>query len=152
MLRIIIFLVLTLVSATSAYSQRYDWKRGLLRGSTFIFAGVGSGLHEVIQHPQTYAGFKRVFPNSADRFWNPSISWERKYDDPYPLSRTFPIFTDAYHLTNAVRTVGLIGSTMYITIGKKRPWWHYGIDLAIGSVFYGIGSNVTYQYFKSRGQ
>jgi hypothetical protein len=76
-------------------------------------------LHEVVQHPQTYTGFKQVFPKANDRFWNPSISWERKYDDPYPLSRTFPIFTDAYHLTNAVRTVGLIGSTMYITIGKN---------------------------------
>lgn len=141
----IIFLV-TLTFSLSG--QKYDWKRGLLRGSTFAVAGVSAGLHESIQH--RYTGFKAVFPNADDRFWNPKESWQRKYEKPYPLAETFPVFTDAYHLTNAVRTVGLIGSTTFIVIGEKRPWWHYAVDLGIGCVFYGIGSNATYQYFTFR--
>lgn len=64
----VIFLILTLGLIPSASAQKYDWKRGLLRGSTFIISGASSGLHETIQHPQTYTGFKRVFPNADDRF------------------------------------------------------------------------------------
>lgn len=144
----IIFLLVTF--AASVHGQKYDWRRGIVRGSTFALAGGVSGLHEGLQHPQTYTGFKRIFPRANDSFWNPSLSWKRKYDNPYPLSATFPMFTDAYHLTNAVRTIGLIGSTTYIVIGQKRPWWHYGIDLLIGGTFYSIGTNGVYQYLKHR--
>lgn len=147
-----IFSIIFLLTLGSVQSQQYNWKRGLIRGSLFTISGISAGLHESIQHPQTYAGFKRTFPKSNDKFWNPQISWERKYDNPYPLSKTFPIFTDAYHLTNAIRTVGLVGATTYIVIGEKRPWWHYAIDLGIGAAFYGMSSNVTYEYFKQKGQ
>ena len=147
----IIFLLLSIFHV-SLQGQSYNWKRGVIRGSIFTVAGVGAGLHETLQHPTTYAGFKRVFPNARNDWWNREVSWKRKYDHPYPLSETFPVFTDGYHVTAAWKTTALIGSAVFITIGEKRPWWHYVIDLTIGSVFYGIGSNATYQYFKYRGQ
>lgn len=134
--------------SSSGFSQKpYNWKKGILKGSSYIIPGVASGLHEAILHH--YPKFKDKFPGANDRFWNPKDSWERKYDDPYPGSRMFPVFTDAYHLTNAIKTGGLIGCTMFVTIGEKRPWWHYALDLGIGFAFYSVGSNGTFEYFNN---
>lgn len=143
---LIIILAFNIVGTCLGQSKSYDLKRGLLRGSTMLIPGISGGLHEVIQH--RYPNFKKRFPKANDRFWNPEVSWEEKYKDPYPGSRMFPVFTDAYHLTNAINSVGLIGSSIFITIGEKRPWWHYAIDFGIGFAFYGMGTNATYEFFK----
>lgn len=142
----LIGLMISLILPLTVNCQQYDWKRGILRGTTYTIPGISAGLHETILHH--YGDFKKKFPKANDRFWDPRISWERKYEMG-GIHKTFPIITDAYHLTKAIKTVGLIGSTVYITIGERRPWWHYAIDLGIGMTFYGLGSNLTYEYFKT---
>lgn len=140
-----IILPILLCITTLAFSQRYDWRTGFGKGSLFLIPGISAGLHEVLQH--RYVQFKERFPAANDNFWDPRISWEEKYKDPYPFSRTFPLFTDAYHLTNGIKTIGLIGCTANMVIGEKKPWWHYALDVGIGSLFYSIGTNVTYEFF-----
>lgn len=146
---IIIFLMIPPVSA-----QKYDLKRGLLRGSTQIVPGIAFGLNETLSH--RYSNFKTKFPNANDNFWNPDLSWRNKWKngDPnqgeaYFGSSSFLVFsTDGYHLTNFIHHTTIVASTTYIIIGEKRPWWHYCLDLGIGFAFYGLGNTLTQQYFE----
>ncbi len=69
-----------------------------------LLSGAANGLHETIHYhwPQ----FQNAFPDANDRYWNPYLSWQRKYKegDPekgeaFPLASTaLVVFTDAKHL------------------------------------------------------
>lgn len=54
------------------------------------------------------------------------------------------VFTDAKHGLAALNTASLVGGTLVVTLGDKRKWYEYVIDL--GSMFIGrsLGFQITY--------
>lgn len=118
--------------------------------SISLISGMSRGLHEtLINH---YSRFKRVFPGANDNYWNPVVSFKRKYKDfdngdlreSYPGSKTVLVaFTDPYHWTNAVQNIGYM-ATFYISVndivkhnGSFKK--HLLIDLATSLISNSIG-------------
>ena len=142
---VLIFLI------NSLFAQSYDWQKALISSGISFVGGAANGLHETIYHH--YPKFKKVHPNANDNYWNPQISWKNKYSDwdngdtseKYFGSKTFLVWTtDAKHLLSLTSNMSLIGSTCVITIGEKRPWWHYAIDLAASGIARSAGFHLTY--------
>jgi hypothetical protein len=151
-LRIFLLVFVVAISSENSFAQKpkcekYDWKRGLIRGSAFIIPGITKATHEVLLN--RYYDFNGKFPNANDGYWNPEISWQRKYENPYPLAEHFPAFTDGHHLLNFIHTNSLVGAVT-LTFGEKRKWWHYALDIGIGMAYYGAASNLTYYYFTDK--
>ena len=134
-----------------AINKKLDYKRSALVFLGGFISGAARGLHETIHYH--YSSFKRVHPNANDKFWNPEISWLNKYED-YPTlgkqpnyfgSTTFLAWTtDAKHLTDAINTGALVGSTCLFTIGEKRKWWEYIIDMGVMFAGRSAGFYLTY--------
>lgn len=131
--------------------KKWNYKRTLLGCGVAFVGGVANGYHETILHH--YPQFKKVHPNANDQYWNPEISWLNKYEDfdrygkkeAYFGSTTFLAWTtDAYHLTSVISNTSLIGATCIITIGEKRKWWEYGIDILAMSLSRSAGFHLIY--------
>ena len=60
------------------------------------------------------------------------------------LRSLFVFFTDAKHGLAGINTLALVGGTCIVTIGEKREWWEYLIDLGIMSVGRSIGFYTVY--------
>ena len=132
-------------------SSKCNYKRSLAAYSVAFVGGVANGYNETISHH--YSQFKKVHPGANDQFWNPEQSWLNKYEDfnggnknaNYFGSKTFLSWTtDAYHLTSVASNVSLIGATCIITIGEKRKWWEYGIDILGMSLARSAGFHLIY--------
>jgi len=54
-------------------------------------------------------------------------------------------FTDAKHLTASTAFAGTFAAGACITIGERRPWWHYPLDALISFGFYSAGFNLFYK-------
>lgn len=131
--------------------KNWNYKRTLLGCGVAFIGGVANGYHETILNH--YPQFKRVHPNANDQYWNPEISWLNKYEDfdrygkkeAYFGSTTFLAWTtDAYHLSSVISNTSLIGATCIITIGEKRKWWEYGIDILAMSLSRSAGFHLIY--------
>ena len=131
--------------------KMWNYKRTLIGCGVAFIGGVANGYHETILNH--YPQFKKAHPNANDQFWNPEISWLNKYDDfnrygkkeAYFGSTTFLAWTtDAYHLSSVISNTSLIGATCIITIGEKRKWWEYGIDILAMSLSRSAGFHLIY--------
>lgn len=144
------FIVL-LVATSSLFSQTtYKPTRAVLPASVAFVSGMSNGLNQTLQHH--YNSFERRFPNSDPNFWNPDVSWRNKYagglpenGERFPGSKTVFVFTtDAFHLTNTIHRTALFSAGCLVTIGEKRPWWHYALDIGITYTAHTAGFHLVY--------
>lgn len=123
--------------------KTWNYKRTGLAFLTGVLGGASWGVHETINYH--YSTFQKVHPNADPQWWNPDVSWNNKNTSNIPFSRDFMvIFTDAKHGLAALNTLSLVGGTLVVTLGDKRKWYEYVVDL--GSMFIGrsIGFQITY--------
>jgi len=110
-------------------------------------SGMLYGTHEtVVHHPHR-------IPSSWDRqWWDASVSWRNKYagGDPrngerFWMSTTALVWaTDAKHLFGTTHRATLFASGVTITLGEKRPVWHYLVDAGLSFVAFGVGFHTIY--------
>lgn len=135
----------------SPRKQKWNYNRTLVACGIGFVGGVAYGYHEVLNYH--YSKFKAVHPKADDQFWNPDISWLNKYKDyrlygnkeRFFLSTSLLVWTtDASHPVAALSNLSLIGGTCVITIGEKRKWWEYAIDIVAMSTARAIGFQLIY--------
>jgi len=112
-----------------------------------LASGLAYGIHEtVVHHPDR-------IPESWDRqWWDASRSWTNKYKagDPaqgekFPGSTTVLVWaTDAKHAFGTAHRLTMFASGVTLTIGEKRPTWHYIADAALSFAAFGIGFHSMY--------
>jgi hypothetical protein len=130
--------------------KQYKWKRGVLCFGIGFLSGTANGVHEVIHYH--YPAFKAMHPKANDQYWNPDESWENKYRNgdksqgpKFPLSTTlFTGLTDAKHLTGQIHTAGVLSLGVTATIGEKKPWYHYALNILSGGIGYALGFHIIY--------
>lgn len=146
----------TLLINTSPHSPKYSLKRAILPASLAFAAGASWGFHE------TSVNWPDRIPDSWNQqFWDGRISWRNKYKNgdtwqfPEKLepkfwgSTTFLAWTtDSKHLFALTHRWSQLGAGVAIGVGKKRPWWHYGLDVAISAAAYTAGFYVVTESFK----
>lgn len=150
------FIILLLLISSLSYSQitlkNWDYKTTAIGCAIGFMGGVASGYHETTLHH--YPQFKKIHPFANDNYFYPAISWTQKYKNGDPLqgerfflSTTVLVpFTDFYHLTNMIDRTSFLCATIYVTIGEKRPWWHYAINIASTLAARRIGFGLVYDY------
>lgn len=123
--------------------KTWNYKRTGLAFLTGFVGGSAWGVHETITYH--YSAFEKVHPNADRQWWDPSISWNNKNTSSLPFSRDFmAVFTDAKHGLAALNTTSLVGGTLVVSLGDKRKWYEYVVDL--GAMFVGrsLGFELTY--------
>ena len=146
----------TLLISETPHPQKYSLKRAILPASLAFAAGGSWGFHE------TSVNWPDRIPDSWNQqFWDGRISWRNKYkngatwEPPLKLepkfwgSTTFLAWTtDSKHLFALTHRWSQLGAGVAIGIGEKRPWWHYGLDVAISAAAYTAGFYVVTESFK----
>ena len=146
----------TLLISETPHPQKYSLKRAILPASLAFAAGASWGFHE------TSVNWPDRIPDSwSQQFWDGRISWRNKYKNgatwqpPLKLepkfwgSTTFLAWTtDSKHLFALTHRWSQLGAGVTIGIGEKRPWWHYGLDVAISAAAYTAGFYVVTESFK----
>lgn len=144
-------LTLTLIMfALSLTAQRYTLRRPALwvGAGLGLVAGAAHGTHEKIVYH--YDKFQARWPRANPQYWNPQVSWVNKYKDRNPeLGRNGKpvVLTDAKHLLASSTQVAVFGAGICVTIGERRPLWHYAIDADIVALFRGIGNEAAFDWF-----
>lgn len=116
-------------------------------------AGAANGMRDA------YVAEPSIFQSrfgASKNGWFGSESWRNKYKNGNPddgekfLGSTSILAptTDFYHFSGAMRTTGLIAGTTLITIGEKKPFWHYVLKVTAGGVVYGLSSHVSYNMLR----
>lgn len=133
-----LMLFIGLALAVPCAAQRYNWKRAVAPASLSLVAGASWGLHETLQHHNSR--FFRAFPGASRRYWGPE-SWQNKYNDPWwkPVQ-----ISDGLHLSATLHHVALFGAGVTITLGERRPAWHYLVDAGISLGAYSLGNVLVY--------
>jgi hypothetical protein len=160
---IIILLLFAAITSASAqiflsdpHPPKYSLKHAVLPASLAFAAGASWGFHE------TSVNWPDRIPDSWNQqFWDGRISWRNKYKNgatwqpPLKLepkfwgSTTFLAWTtDSKHLFALTHRWSQLGAGIAIGVGKKRPWWHYGLDVAISAAAYTAGFYVVTEGFK----
>lgn len=124
-------------------NSRYNWKRAIAPASIMFAAGATWATHETVVHHNEQ--FFKTFPGASRRFWG-ADSWRNKYvnGDPEQGRNGVPIwFTDGKHLTASAHHVLVFSAGMTITIGEKRPVWHYLLDVGISFGAYSLGNGLA---------
>lgn len=112
-----------------------------------LVSGMLYGTHEVVVHKPW-----RI-PDSWDRqWWDASVSWRNKYagGDPkngerfWMSTNVLAFTTDAKHLFGTAHRATLFASGVTITLGEKRPVWHYLMDAGLSFVAFGVGFHTIY--------
>lgn len=127
-----------------------NFRKVLPYGLLFV-SGAFDGTAEALRYH--YDGFKEIFPNCSDRFWNPSNSWRNKYKngDPaqgqaYPFSRSALVWTtDGFHMMRMGRNVTAMASVT-LKIGEKKNWKEYVLEMIGSYASYTLGFKFTYDY------
>ena len=164
-MRLVVLSLVLLANAFACYSQLSQEELKKLRkkrinnyiisGSMVMLAGAADGVNQALSYH--YEGFKRVFPNANDKFWNPVISEANKYKnrDPgqgaaFPGSRTWLVFlTDGYHLTRFIDHLFMSGAVAVKIVGyEKKKWYVYLLEAAGYWVVNRVGFCITYSRFK----
>ena len=110
-------------------------------------SGAAWGLPESTAHH--WEDFRKAFPKANARYWNPSESWRNKYRNGAPEQgrNGVPLWmTDAKHMLASGNQVLLFGAGATITLGNRRPLWHYAADVGISFAAYTIGNQLTYNW------
>lgn len=132
---------------TGTEFQKYSWARAGAAGACAGISGAAWGVHEsVVHHPD------RIPDGWNKGFWDARISWKNKYENgnpaqgpAFPGSTTiFSSITDAKHLFGSLHRQALFGAGLVLTIGDRRPWWHYALDAGISFAAFSIGFHGIY--------
>lgn len=108
--------------------------------SLCFVAGASWGLHETLMHHN--AAFFRVFPGASRRYWGPQ-SWQNKYEDAWYV----PVqVSDGKHLTATAHHIALFAAGVTISIGERRPVWHYLADAGLSLASYSLGNTIVYDW------
>ena len=118
--------------------------------SLMFISGVAHGYHETILNH--YSKFKKIHPNANDQYYNPEISWTNKYknNDPnqgpafWQSEGALVGFTDFYHLTAQVEYGAAFSGGIVLTIGEKRKWYEYAIQIVGGMAIRAAGFKLIY--------
>lgn len=155
LLTLLIFLSLTF----NLQAQR-PWKEYLIPGSAMLFSGMVEGVDESTMYHYD-DGFKRVFPNASDRFWNPAVSWRNKFKNGQPSqgeafwgsTDLFVAFTDGHHFLRNIHMVTDLGASIYIMNHHykhnkqgKLNWKTILQDFLVLSTIRTIGFHITYEH------
>lgn len=122
--------------------EKYNWKRAGIAAGISAGSGFMWGLHQVLSH-RPFSVFQRAFPSANEQFWNPSISWTNKYigHDPENGRNGKPIWiTDGSHLLASGNQTTIFAAGAVVTIGKRRPLWHYAADITGSFIGYNFGN------------
>jgi len=125
----------------------------LLPATSVFIGGLADGINATLLF--RYANFQEKHPNANPDFWNPDISWKRKYKDwdngdkraRFPLSKGPLVgLTDGQHMTRGFARWGnLIGfSYRGASLGKGRKWYVYVINGAALYTINRIGFELSY--------
>ncbi len=133
-------LVCAAITAQAAETDSVFRLRRMLAPAGLCFLSGGAwGLHEKTAHH--WPVFSRRFPGARAEWWNPEISWRRKYGRKGPVW-----FSDAKHLlASSTQVFGFLGGCC-VFLGEKRPWWHYALQVAGSGVGYCIGNELTFNW------
>jgi len=140
-LLVAILIVLTVIEKCNCQS----YKPNVPALAFSAVSGASWGLNQTLNHHPDR--FFRRFPGASYRFFGPE-SWRNKYwqFDPEQGRNNVPIwFTDAKHLTASGSHVSAYCAGLTITIGRKKPAWHYAFDLGLSFVSFTIGNYFTYE-------
>jgi hypothetical protein len=133
--------------ATSSFilSIYYSNKKTVARNACFLIAGALDGFNqELLFH---YPRVKQILNISNDQFFDPSISWQNKYNSNTPFAKTLLVgTTDAYHASRSINKMFMIGGA--ITLCGKNNLKKQLKDIAISSIFYTFGKGLTHQLLK----
>lgn len=110
-------------------------------------SGASYGIHETVVHKPF-----RIPDGWNRQYWDASVSWTNKYKDnnpdagsAFPGSTTVFVWTtDAKHLFGTVHRTTLFGAGVTITLGEKRPIWHYLLDGAISYAAFAASFHAVY--------
>lgn len=115
----------------------YRIRRAIVPAAISFVGGAAWGLHEATMHH--WPAFHARFPGANPQYWNPAISWKNKYWRNVPSQ-----ISDAKHLMVTIQNVSLFGAGLTLTIGRRRPVWHYVLDAGVSLASYSIGNWFTY--------
>ncbi len=131
-------LVLLFLLPIALPAQRYEWRRAIAPAALSFTAGASWGLHETLMHHN--ARFFEVFPKASRRYWGPS-SWQNKYEDAWYV----PVqLSDGKHLAATLHHTLIFSAGVTITLGEKRPTWHYLADAGISLAAYSAGNRLVW--------
>lgn len=125
----------------------YNWKQPLIGAGLAAVSGACWGVHEtVVHHPD------RIPDGWNRQFWDNRLSWRNKYAGGQPENgprflgaTTFLAWTtDAKHLFATAHRATLFAAGVTVTIGERRPWWHYAADIGISYAAYTGGFHGVY--------
>lgn len=131
----------------TGYPGRYSLKDAAIPAGFAFVSGTCWGLHEtIVHHPD------RIPAGWNQNWWNGQISWRNKYagGDPangprFPGSTTlFAWTTDGKHLFGTMHRTTLFAAGVTLTIGERRPAWHYIVDAGISFVAFSSGFHGIY--------
>lgn len=120
--------------------------KNISRNTCFILAGFLDGFNqELLFH---YSKIKAKLPYLNDQYFDPSISWQNKYNSNIPFSETLLVgLTDGYHLTRTLNKGFVIGGVLLLDYKKgsfKRCLKQFGIACGL----YSLSKGITHQVFK----
>lgn len=123
----------------------------------FFLCGAAWGLHETLMHH--YSAFEKVFPAADAGYWNPAVSWKRKYaagnqaqGAAFPGSRTVLVFlTDAKHLVGEVwRDLLFWGAYEMFLWHRRRKYRYHFLFLVfiwmVWRVCHAVGFHLIYTF------
>lgn len=125
--------LLLLLFPCLAFSQNYweHFKRNTPSYSATFLTGSFDGVADVLQFKYQ----ESVFPQKGEKgfgYWNPKVSWERKYSVGYPLSETALVrFTDGWHLAKGFRNDFNSIAVMSYTKPPTGEWEYYIYDFLV---------------------
>ncbi len=127
-----------LILFTALSSCSYNYRHAIAPAALSAVSGACYGVHEtVVHHPDR-------IPDTWNRqWWDSRISWTNKGTTTW--GKTFgSTGSDAKHTFGPLHRWTLFGAGITVGIGKRRPWWHYGIDAAVSFAAFSIGFHSTY--------
>lgn len=111
----------------------------------YVLAGMADGLNQTLW--SHYDHFKRVHPNSRDKYWNPYESWRNKYDHGTLGQTSFVWITDGHHMTRTVNRTAIRFNTIAFPISKPgQKWGWYVADFMYLFLVESIGFHSTYSF------
>ena len=142
---VILFFVLLFLFAKPCHGQQFKIRDHIAPAAAVFVAGCFEGAMDGLQ-------FHYDRPND---FWNPDISWIRKYKNRdvaqgLTFRGRFMVWTtDGWHLMKAGRNASLFtGFVLRISPGKKQKWYWYVVEYIS---YWGInraGFNLVYSRYK----
>lgn len=150
LLPILILTVLT-SCATRAPKQPFNWKQTAYGCAGTFVAGAWHGGRDLAY--ADYPRFRQLYGAKNRQFYDPIVSWKNKWKngdvtqgERFPGSSTvFVGVTDWYHLANEGNKYSLLSGGMILTIGERKPFWHYALKFASATVAYSVGFHVIYR-------